>query len=98
MTVKPVLLISHLIRLFTQEGQTVLDPFVGSGSHGVAALQNNRNFVGFEIEKKYYEIAGKRLRLTLDENVGSFANKKHSSLPSVKQFRNKRENLLLDFS
>lgn len=61
MTVKPVELISHLVRLLTREGQTVLDPFMGSGSHGVASLMNSRKFVGFEIEKKYFEISKKRL-------------------------------------
>ncbi|OEJ15045.1 DNA methylase [Brachyspira hampsonii] len=61
MTVKPVHLISHLIRLFTKEGQTVLDPFVGSGSHAIAAVMNNRNFIGYEIEKKYFDIAKNRL-------------------------------------
>ena len=60
LTPKPVCLISHLIRLFTQEGQIVLDPFMGSGSHGVAALNNHRFFIGYEIEKKYFEIAKKR--------------------------------------
>jgi len=61
MTVKPVCLISHLIKLFTQPGQTVLDPFLGSGSHGVAAIESNRKFIGFEIEKKYFDIANRRL-------------------------------------
>ncbi len=65
LTVKPVLLISHLIKLFTNEGQTVLDPFLGSGSHGVAAVQNNRKFVGFEINSEYFKIAKKRI---LEEN------------------------------
>jgi len=60
-TIKPVCLISHLIKLFTQAGQTVLDPFVGSGSHGVAAMETRRQFIGFEIEKNYYEIASKRI-------------------------------------
>ena len=60
-TVKPVRLIAHLIKLFTQPGQTVLDPFLGSGSHGVAAVECNRPFVGFEIEKKYYDIAVTRI-------------------------------------
>ena len=64
MTVKPVCLISHLIRLFTKRGQTVLDPFVGSGSHGVATIKNHRKFLGFEIEKKYYEIAARRIAST----------------------------------
>lgn len=61
LTVKPVKLISHIIKLFTQEGQLVLDPFTGSGSHGVAAVENNRKFIGYEIEQKYCEIAKKRL-------------------------------------
>ena len=61
MTVKPVCLIAHLIKLFTTAGQTVLDPFLGSGSHGVAAIESNRRFMGFEIEKKYYEIASRRI-------------------------------------
>jgi site-specific DNA-methyltransferase (adenine-specific) len=60
-TVKPVRLIAHLIKLFTQPGQTVLDPFLGSGSHGVAAMETGRKFVGFEIEKKYYDIAVERI-------------------------------------
>ncbi|MDR2105682.1 MAG: site-specific DNA-methyltransferase [Deferribacteraceae bacterium] len=61
MTVKPVCLISHLIKLFTKQGQSVLDPFLGSGSHGVAALESKRKFIGFEIEPRYFDIAKKRL-------------------------------------
>lgn len=61
MTVKPVPLIAHLIKLFTAKGQTVLDPFAGSGAHGIAALESGRNFIGFEIEKKYYNFAKMRL-------------------------------------
>ncbi|PJC01742.1 MAG: site-specific DNA-methyltransferase [Candidatus Komeilibacteria bacterium CG_4_9_14_0_8_um_filter_36_9] len=69
MTVKPVLLISHLIKLFTREGQTVLDPFFGSGSHGVAALRTKRNFIGFELEKKYYDVANKRISKELNQKL-----------------------------
>ena len=39
----------------------MLDPFMGSGSHGIAALNNHRFFIGYEIEKKYFEIAKKRI-------------------------------------
>jgi site-specific DNA-methyltransferase (adenine-specific) len=60
-TVKPVRLIAHLIKLFTQAKQTILDPFLGSGSHGVAAIESNRKFIGFEIEKKYFDIASRRI-------------------------------------
>ena len=65
-TVKPVRLIAHLIKLFTMPGQIVLDPFLGSGSHGVAAIKCNRKFVGFEIEKKYYDMASARIKFAGD--------------------------------
>ncbi len=61
MTVKPVALISHLVKLFTKEGQLVLDPFTGSGSHAIAALENNRRFIGFEIEADYCKISKERI-------------------------------------
>jgi site-specific DNA-methyltransferase (adenine-specific) len=61
-TSKPVPLIDHIIRLFSAPGQTVLDPFLGSGSHGVAALQTGRNFIGIERDSHYYEIAKSRIR------------------------------------
>ncbi len=61
LTVKPVRLIEHIIKLFTKEGQTVLDSFAGSGSHGVAALRCGRKFIGIEKERKYYDICIQRL-------------------------------------
>ena len=62
LTVKPVLLIEHLIRLFSKEGQIVLDPFTGSGSHGLAAVSSGRNFLGFELERIHVRTAAARLR------------------------------------
>lgn len=62
LTPKPVELIAHLIRLFTGKGQVVLDPFMGSGAHGLAAVKNCRKFIGFEIEPKYFDIASERLK------------------------------------
>lgn len=61
LTPKPVKLISHLIRLFTRENQVVLDPFMGSGSHGQAALQSGSDFIGFELDEGYYELCKRRL-------------------------------------
>lgn len=61
LTIKPVMLIEHLLKIFSTEEQTVLDPFMGSGSHGVAAIKVNRRFIGFEISEKYFETAQKRL-------------------------------------
>lgn len=59
-TVKPVNLMEHLIRLISFTDQTVLDPFAGSGSTGMAALNNARKFVGYEIVPEYFEIMQKR--------------------------------------
>lgn len=60
-TLKPVKLIHHLVKLLTWEGQTILDPFMGSGSAGVSSLILNRRFIGFELDKGYFQIAKKRI-------------------------------------
>lgn len=60
-TQKPTALLEYLIRTYTNEGETVLDATMGSGSTGVACVNTNRNFNGFEIEKNFYDIAQKRL-------------------------------------
>ena len=60
-TIKPVALIEHLVKIFSSPGQIVLDPFMGSGSHGEAALRAGRRFVGIEIDRKYFKHAQKRL-------------------------------------
>ncbi|WP_291728674.1 site-specific DNA-methyltransferase [Bernardetia sp.] len=51
----------HLVKLITFEGQAVLDPFMGSGSTGVACKELNRDFIGYEINKEYYKIAQRRI-------------------------------------
>lgn len=73
-TVKPLSLMGYLIRLFSVEGQTVLDPFMGSCTTGVASLINNRNFIGIEAEKKYFELCEHRMN-EIEKVVNS-----HSSL------------------
>lgn len=60
-TQKPVDLLSYLIRTYTNEGDTILDNCMGSGSTGVAAVKNNRSFIGIELESKYYQIAKERI-------------------------------------
>jgi site-specific DNA-methyltransferase (adenine-specific) len=62
MTVKPLDLMERLIDVFTTEGQTVLDPFLGSGTTGIASIKKGRKFIGFEIEKKYVDMSIKRLK------------------------------------
>jgi site-specific DNA-methyltransferase (adenine-specific) len=60
-TVKPTDLMAYLIRLVTPKGGIVLDPFMGSGSTGKAAMIEGMSFVGIEREKEYYEIAKQRI-------------------------------------
>jgi DNA modification methylase len=60
-TQKPVKILSHLIRLATKPGDLVLDPFMGVGSTGVAALQLRRRFMGIEIDPLYFKAASKRM-------------------------------------
>jgi len=60
-TVKPISLMSWLIKLVTREGQVVLDPFLGSGTTGISAHESNRKFVGIEQEAEYIEIDKKRI-------------------------------------
>ena len=60
-TVKPLALMKYLITLVTREGQVVLDPFMGSGTTGMACKELRRNFIGIEMNKDYHEIAQKRI-------------------------------------
>ena len=60
-TVKPVKLISFIVTIGSRPGDTILDPFMGSGTTGVAAKILHRDFIGFEIEGKYFEIAQERI-------------------------------------
>ena len=60
-TQKPVALLEYLIKTYTNEGETVLDNCMGSGSTGVACVNLNRSFIGIEMDDKYFEIASKRI-------------------------------------
>lgn len=60
-TQKPVALLEYLIKTYTNEGDTVLDFTMGSGSTGVACKNLNRNFIGIEKDEKYFEIAKNRI-------------------------------------
>lgn len=69
-TVKPIRLMEYLCKLITPPGGTILDPFCGSGSTGVAAVGLGFSFIGIELEKEYCEIAEKRIN-----NVSSTSDK-----------------------
>ena len=60
-TQKPVALMEYLIRTYTNEGETVLDNCMGSGTTGVACINTNRNFIGIELDEGYFKIAQDRI-------------------------------------
>ena len=60
-TQKPIALLEYLIKTYTNEGETVLDFTMGSGSTGVACVNTNRNFIGIELDENYFKIAKERI-------------------------------------
>ena len=63
-TQKPVALLEYLIKTYTNEADTVLDNCMGSGSTGVACVNTERKFIGFELDSHFYEIAQERIMTT----------------------------------
>jgi site-specific DNA-methyltransferase (adenine-specific) len=68
-TVKPVSLIKYLVTLVTPPDGVCLDPFMGSGTTAIACINTNRNFIGFEIDKHYCDIANERIQKALVEKA-----------------------------
>lgn len=68
-TQKPVALMEYLIRTYTNEGDTVLDFTMGSGTTGVACVNTGRKFIGIEMDAKYFEIAQRRIEAAQMENL-----------------------------
>jgi DNA modification methylase len=64
-TQKPIALMKMLVKTYSNENDTILDNTMGSGSTGVACKQTNRNFIGIEQDKNYFEIAQQRINSTL---------------------------------
>ena len=62
-TIKPLNIVQNLITNSTQEGGVVLDPFIGSGTTAVACIRTGRNYIGFELNKEYYDKVCKRIKL-----------------------------------
>jgi DNA modification methylase len=61
-TIKPLPLIESIVRNSSREGQLILDPFMGSGTTGVACKLTGRNFIGIELNKEYFKIAKQRIK------------------------------------
>lgn len=73
-TQKPVPLLEYLIRTYTNEGETVLDNCMGSGSTGVACVNTDRNFIGIELDVNYFEIAKQRIEEAVNGKTNTSAN------------------------
>jgi site-specific DNA-methyltransferase (adenine-specific) len=72
-TQKPVALMEYLIKTYTNEGDTVLDNCMGSGTTGVACVNTNRNFIGIEKDEKYFAVAEKRINDAIVSSVPNFS-------------------------
>jgi len=68
-TQKPVALFEYLIKTYTNEGETVLDNCIGSGTTAIACMNTNRNYIGFELNKEYFDIAEKRIKTHFVQEV-----------------------------
>lgn len=66
-TQKPIKLMERCVHNITEEGDTIFDPFMGSGTTGVAAVRKGRRFIGVEIDEKYFEVACERIRLAQEQ-------------------------------
>lgn len=64
---KPLALMQTLIETLSNDGDTILDPFMGSGTTGVACVKLGRKFIGIEIEPKYFDIACRRIEKAVSE-------------------------------
>ena len=81
-TQKPVPLLEYFIRTYTNEGETVLDNCMGSGSTGVACVNTGRNFIGIELDENYYNIAENRINQAVkqDDSVSNTIQDKRIKL------------------
>lgn len=66
---KPYPVMTKLVQSVSDETQVVLDPFMGSGTTGIACIRTGRRFIGIEISPEYFEIAKKRIQLELQQQL-----------------------------
>lgn len=78
-TQKPVKLIEEIMRVHSNVGDLVLDPFMGSGTTAISALNTGRNYIGFELDEKYFDILNKRIA----DHTGRSALKSDSAVKKV---------------
>lgn len=83
-TEKPENLLQRIILIGSKEGDTILDPFMGSGTTGVVAKQLGRNFIGMEIDQSYFEMAMQRIE-NAEKNTSLFAASQSIDRPRYSQ-------------
>lgn len=71
-TIKPVSIISRYMSFMTQQGDLVLDPFMGTGSTGVACVKTNREFIGIELDKQHFQTAKDRIEQAIKDKACEF--------------------------
>lgn len=86
-TEKPVALMSIYIGNSTSPGQTILDPFMGSGTTGVACAKMGRRFIGIELDRKYFDVACERITKAYAQG-DMFTERPHKSEPTASLFAN----------
>lgn len=83
LTLKPIRLMEHLVRVFTKEGDVILDPFNGSGSTGLACLSSNRKYIGIEIADEFVTETITRLQSHMTESLQNDHNSKVAQLSTT---------------
>jgi DNA modification methylase len=75
---KPLKFTTWCVNKVSLEGETVLDPFMGSGTTGVACVNIRRRFIGIEIEEKYFDVACKRIEIAVSQRQFDFGEAEHA--------------------
>lgn len=91
-TEKPEILLERIILLGSKEGDTILDPFIGSGTTGVVAKKLKRNCIGFEISPEYFEMAQQRINDTLTSEKPTYSKKLLEQHLELKKFFDAKSN------
>ena len=73
-TIKPVDILKNMILNISVKGEVIFDTFMGSGSTGVACINTDRQFVGIEIDERYFNVAKERIDKAVAENAAAFLN------------------------
>ena len=97
-TQKPVALFEYLIKTYTNEGETVLDNCMGSGTTAIACINTNRNFIGFELDEKYWRIARGRVLDAMLDNPDFYKEDYKVTNPSEDFINDMREHCMVSLS